>query len=144
MKGLKQEFKTQTVSCILIDKDNQTLWMVIGTSGLIKYNLHNHTWQKIPKEKYFPSESRIPSIIKMTRLSNGAIWFGTYNDGIFEYQETTAGIHHTKKFSSATTPWLSGNRIYAIFEDTEKNKWIGTDYGLTMLAGNGKYLRFDT
>lgn len=144
MKGLKQEFKTQTVSCILIDKDNQTLWMVIGTSGLIKYNLHNHTWQKIPKEKYFPSESRIPSIIKMTRLSNGAIWFGTYNDGIFEYQETTAGVHHTKKFSSATTPWLSGNRIYAIFEDTEKNKWIGTDYGLTMLAGNGKYLRFDT
>lgn len=96
MKGLKQEFKTQTVSCILIDKDNQTLWMVIGTSGLIKYNLHNHTWQKIPKEKYFPSESRIPSIIKMTRLSNGAIWFGTYNDGIFEYQETTAGVHHTK------------------------------------------------
>ncbi len=85
------------------------------------------------------SQNDVSSILQD---SEGFMWFGTY-DGLnrFDGYEIQSFFHDNNNPQT-----LSGNRIRCLFEDKNKNIWIGTDgYGLNFYSLlNGKINRVET
>lgn len=142
---IKKEMNTNSVTNIFFDKENNILWLGIGNSGLVQYNRNTHQYKRISEIDGFSTLTHQPSILTFTKLaSNGQLWIGTYNTGIYVYDKHEKGKQKIKMYETSNTPWLSGDRVYCIYEDNEFNKWIGTNYGMTMLAPDGSFLRLDS
>ncbi|MBI2279566.1 MAG: SpoIIE family protein phosphatase, partial [Bacteroidetes bacterium] len=60
-------------------------------------------------------------IIYMYERTNGDLWFGTYNGGVYEYNksENSFKIYDVRD-------GLASNWVTSIYEDTKNNLWIGT------------------
>jgi diguanylate cyclase (GGDEF)-like protein len=65
-------------------------------------------------------------VSKLLVDSDGALWAGTFSDGLFRVLDT--GVDGLK-----THTGLPNNRISALFEDLEGNLWVGTSGGLARL-----------
>ncbi|MFT5676311.1 MAG: ligand-binding sensor domain-containing protein, partial [Paraglaciecola sp.] len=67
-------------------------------------------------------------IFKIFRDSKDSIWFGTYADGIYKYNQIAARIKHfTRSANNKNT--LSNDVIWAFAEDNQSNIWIATQSG---------------
>ncbi len=74
-----------------------------------------------------------PSMISsMIQSSQGFIWIGTEN-GLFRYDGYNFNRYARDK---QTTGNLSNNHINVIFEDSDKNLWIGTNHGVNFFDKN--------
>lgn len=77
------------------------------------------------------------SITCITRGYNGDLWFGTYNGGLFHYNIEK---HEFELFDHKQVGY---NWISTLYEDRDKNLWIGTwGGGLTRLK-DGKFTNFN-
>ncbi len=65
--------------------------------------------------------------------SEGRIWAGTYNEGLYRYDPMT-NILTTYKQNSLNN--ISCNAINNIFQDSENNIWVTTEYGLNLLKSD--------
>ena len=68
-------------------------------------------------------------ILTLRLASDGTLWIGTQGGGLVRYR---AGLFRT--FGSREG--LTNGFVRAIFEDSRKNLWVGTDLGLFRLAGD--------
>jgi ligand-binding sensor domain-containing protein/AraC-like DNA-binding protein len=85
-------------------------------------------------QKYAGEQDRPgPKINVILHGSGNNLLIGTHGGGMLLYDN---GISK----SYTTTDGLSGNYVTAIYEDSEKNIWIGTRKGLTVLT-NGRWDR---
>ncbi|WP_455585558.1 hybrid sensor histidine kinase/response regulator transcription factor [Bacteroides sp.] len=142
---IKEEMKTNSVTNLFIDEEDNVMWLGIGNAGLVQYDRNTHKYKWASELEGFSSLTRLPSIMAFTKLSsNGQIWIGTYNTGIYVYDKKKKGKDRIKIYETSNTPWLTGDRVYCIYEDDEYNKWMGTNYGMSMLAPDGHYLRLDS
>src|ERR1700683_1922097 len=63
----------------------------------------------------------------LRETSDGTLWIGTIGHGIYKYRE--------HRFSQITAPDnLPSNTALNLFEDIEKNIWIGTQAGMLRLS----------
>jgi ligand-binding sensor domain-containing protein/signal transduction histidine kinase len=74
---------------------------------------------------------RVPGIASAVDVleenKDGTLWVGTAGQGLF--------IYRNGAFSHVTAPeFLPSNTVEAIFEDNEKNVWIGTHAGMLRLS----------
>jgi signal transduction histidine kinase/ligand-binding sensor domain-containing protein len=72
------------------------------------------------------------SVISMVQTRDGYLWLGTLN-GLARFD----GVHFTI-FDESTTPKLSSIQIVKLFEDSQRNLWIGTESAGAMLVTNGQ------
>lgn len=143
LDSIKDEMNTNSVTSLFIDEEDNVIWLGIGNSGLAQFDRKTQKYKCASEIDGFSSLTRLPSILTFTKLSsNGQIWIGTYNTGIYVYDKKEKD--KIKFYESSQTPWLTGDRVYSIYEDDELNKWIGTNYGMSMLAPDGHYLRLDS
>ena len=74
----------------------------------------------------------------MTQTQDGDLWLGTLN-GLVRFD----GIRFTI-FDESNTPGLSSSRIVHLFEDSQKNLWIGKlETAGAALVKNGKVISLD-
>lgn len=143
-ESIKKKIDTNSVGCLFVDDSDDTLWLGFSGYGLVLYDRKNNKF-KLPIESEEFGFERIPSILSMTKMaSNGQIWIGVHNGGIFVYDKNSNEKKKIKEYPLIETPWISGHQIHAIFEDSDFNKWIGTNYGLTMVNDKFEYIRFDS
>ncbi|GAB1415751.1 hybrid sensor histidine kinase/response regulator transcription factor [Paludibacter sp.] len=143
LDNIKHEMNSNTISCIMIEDDK--IWLGIGNSGLLIFDRHTNNIQRISEISGFSSYNRLPAITNLTKInSNGQIWIGTYNGGLYIYDKNGQQNHKVQVFTPNNTPWMPGFKVFAICEDKNLNRWIGTDYGITMLTPKFEYLRFDS
>jgi ligand-binding sensor domain-containing protein/serine phosphatase RsbU (regulator of sigma subunit) len=68
---------------------------------------------------------------KITCTSEQDIWFATSDDGLIRYQEGKKFFHYTSKDG------VAGNQVLCVYEDKERNLWIGTNgKGLCKFGGD--------
>jgi diguanylate cyclase (GGDEF)-like protein len=88
--------------------------------------------------------SQVPGHVRVVRLSpdGAALWVGTRDAGLLRL-ELASG--ETRSFANdpADPDSLVNDRIYALYFDSQKRLWIGTEGGLGLLAPEGKsFVRF--
>ncbi|MGH9530056.1 MAG: ligand-binding sensor domain-containing protein, partial [Terriglobales bacterium] len=111
------EASSNRVKSIVETRDG-TMW--VGTvSGLKKMG---------PGETSFKSVPQIRGTVRfLHETSDGTLWIGTIGRGLHLYRD-----HH---FSKITAPDpLPSNTVLNLFEDVEKNIWIGTQGGMLRLV----------
>lgn len=105
----------------LLETNDHTLW--VGTvSGLHRLPGSNLT------ARQFERVDKIRSTVRFLRqTSDGTLWIGTIGHGLFAQR---AG--HLSKMSAPTE--LPSNTVLNVFEDVERNIWVGTQAGMLRLS----------
>jgi len=76
--------------------------------------------------------------------SQGNIWAGSYSDGLFCYNPQS-GRKQKFQYNPDQSGSLNSNRINWIFEDAEKQVWVGTEGGLSKFDPKANsFLNFTT
>lgn len=114
---LQGEGSQNRVKSITQTRDG-TVW--VGTIG----GLH----QKPPgSESFRPIKDTSGTVRFLHETSDGTLWIGTIGHGIYQYRASS--------YSHLTAPdILPSNTALNLFEDVEKNIWIGTQAGLLRLS----------
>jgi signal transduction histidine kinase/ligand-binding sensor domain-containing protein/CheY-like chemotaxis protein len=134
-----RQFGINRVSKILFDSKNQ-LW-IASKDGL--FIIRGNNFEEISPVYYQKFEYKSDSkntesihgqyFISLMKDYANNIWVGSYDNGVnkaFINSETSlpdSFRHYT------TANGLSSNTIYSIEEDSNRNIWFGTDYGLSRL-----------
>lgn len=108
---------TETIRSITKDV-NGRIWLGYYTKGLYYYNEKSHSYQKyhIKEAAFNPDWERIRSLFT---ASDGTIWVGTYK-GMLRISGNAYISYEAGKIKE-----LPNNRSYSIFEDSNKQLWIG-------------------
>ncbi|MBS1736641.1 MAG: hypothetical protein JSS98_08590 [Bacteroidetes bacterium] len=117
-------------TCLNIDRTNN-LWIGTDGGGVARLDL------KQPRFYIFPLSMGDFPILKdyFTKCffedDQQRIWFGTYSSGLNIYDPEKGTLLNFKNDPHKKNS-LPGNIIGAIFQDKDKNKWIGTNAGLAI------------
>jgi ligand-binding sensor domain-containing protein/signal transduction histidine kinase len=106
-------------------KDEQQLWL-IGSLGLVRYNLQTKTFDLLCKQKKVPSTLKNENTWDIARDSTHNIWIGS-GSGLFEYSKNDGTIktiypNHQKD--------AGGVWVKCLLCDVDGSVWFGTDNGL--------------
>lgn len=144
------------VPCITYDPRTHNVWLFIQGKGLYSYDLHRrtlrlvnnvfrtgsslgfdqqgHVWlgtenglyQLSADEKSF-SPNRMPQASRVVGITSGnhnELYIGS--DGAGVWRLTSGSDHAVPLLSPDGTPLVNSNAVYAIYEDADDRKWIGT------------------
>ena len=137
----------------IYQEPNGTLWIGTLGGGLNKLNPNGDKFIKYKNDhndKYSLSDNSISAIFKD---SYGYFWVGTWGNGLnrtlsnsntenlkfknYSYDQTSAVIHPVIQNG------ISNNIIQAIYEDSDRNLWIGTGGGLNLYdRKNDSFIKF--
>ena len=144
------------VPCIAYDTHTHNVWLFIQGKGLYSYDLRrrvlrlvnnvfrtgssiavdpqgrvwlgteNGLYQLSVDEKSF-SPNRMPQgsrVVGITTGNHNELYIGS--DGAGVWRLTSGSDHAVPLLSSDGTPLVNSNAVYAIYEDADDRKWIGT------------------
>lgn len=108
-------------------ENEETAWIATYENGLAKYEINKNKleYYKDNENGFCASKNMVYNILKN---KNGEIFAGTYFSGI----NISEDGKKFKNYSIKTENTLNDNSINVIFEDSEKNIWIGTDKGVNI------------
>jgi signal transduction histidine kinase/ligand-binding sensor domain-containing protein len=96
--------------------------ILVGTiNGIYRYNRKRDDFDPIAGLPFLFYDSVIED-------SEGNIWAGSFNDGIFQFNLSRPGAVNYRNIP-ADLKSLSHNTVNSIFEDSKQNIWITTDGG---------------
>ncbi|MBN2521392.1 MAG: response regulator [Bacteroidales bacterium] len=153
---IPEDFKNKTVYIkssvhALLEDMNGNLW--IGTKGEGLYKINGLLSSNKLKNKYFEIEHFVDNSSGQDSLyiSNiavfalfedhlGQIWVGTYNGGLNLIENPSEGVNF-KYFRTEVdnNNSICDDRIRCFIQDSDKNLWIGTSNGISVLEA--EYLK---
>jgi ligand-binding sensor domain-containing protein/signal transduction histidine kinase len=116
--------------------DGDFLWL--GTSfGLLKFNKKNKSFKHFPidENKNLTIQNSILSIYKS---SDGNLWIGTHNKGLYKVDINTGKFLEYKNNVEDKNS-ISDNWVSSILLDEENIMWIGTGMGINRVLPYSKY-----
>lgn len=102
------------------------IWIGTWGVGIYKYNKLTGV-----KETHLSNELG-GTVVSMCLDKNGKLWIGSYGDGLFTLDTKSGEI---KNYTTAEG--ISGNKVTAIYNDSEGNIWLGTDGGGACFVKSG-------
>jgi ligand-binding sensor domain-containing protein/signal transduction histidine kinase len=101
----------------IMDTQDGTIW--VGTvSGLQQKAAQDDSFRRVPEVK--------GTVRVLRETSDGTLWIGTIGHGLFIYRKN--------RFTEfAASDPLPSNTVLNLFEDAEKNIWVGTQGGMLRL-----------
>ncbi|HEY8935524.1 MAG TPA: two-component regulator propeller domain-containing protein [Cyclobacteriaceae bacterium] len=123
-----EAFSSQVIKCIYQDREG-VFWMGTWDGGMIKYNPNTKVVKIFnPELKNF--DSRHVWDIIADSLDN--LWIGTLRDGLCYFSPKTSSYIYYKNIPSDTTS-LVNNDILSLLFDSQKNLWIATSNGVSII-----------
>lgn len=109
--------ETAATEIISIAEDHEGTWWLASDKGLLRY------WQQHVVSQRLLSGGADVKAYRVLVDHDGGLWIGTLAQGLFHF---SAG--RVERLTH--TDGLSGDSIYALFEDREGNIWVGTQNGI--------------
>ncbi|OXB00868.1 two-component regulator propeller domain-containing protein [Flavobacterium pectinovorum] len=125
----------ETIRAVTKDSKGK-IWLGYYTRGLYCYNDRSHLYEKfkIDKAASSPDWERIRTLFTS---SDGTVWAGTYK-GILRISDTKCTSYETSNIKG-----MPVNRCYSMFEDQNKQLWMGCWGGLAKFnLTTGKFETF--
>lgn len=91
-------------------------------AGLSRYDRHTRSWETIPVPPLFEDAE----VLAMAQTTDGRVWFGTANQGLFRY-DGSAWHRLTRRDG------LPADRVQALRPDGSGRVWVGTPAGAGLL-----------
>lgn len=135
----EESIPTSSVRSLFVDSAQNT-WLGIGTYGIARYDEQTNKltyYSHIPEFSEVKSMATVYAIIQRKRT--GAIWFGAYDDGIYEYLPG----QKVKHWMPDNCDFMKDGCVTALYEDRSGNCWVGTRYGLGVHRVDGSNYLFD-
>ena len=144
LKDVRHLLHTSSVRSMLVD-DEGLLWIGIGSSGFGVRNLKTGRFTHYTQmEEFTRQRGNITTIMSiMQRSSDGHIWLSAYDDGVYEIDKHAPQGTRVRHHTTGNAPWLPGDCVYQVMEDSHGNLWFATRNGVSMLSADGHYQRFD-
>jgi signal transduction histidine kinase/ligand-binding sensor domain-containing protein/DNA-binding response OmpR family regulator len=115
-----------------ITQDNNGVYWVGTTTGLLQYDLSNNTFTKVKNNPLDPSSINSHQIQSLYKDNTNIIWVGTLNEGLNVYNPELISFPNLIPDIN-NHPDRTNRSVKSIYQDTEGFYWIGTDYGLNKL-----------
>lgn len=113
---------------LLIDQNQQDLWIGTETGGLNRYNFKSQQFHYyLPNPQPAPENVSNPHVWTLLQDRQGTLWAGSLH-GLNRYHADSDTFSHYFHEPSNDKS-LGNNRVIALFEDSKNNLWIGTQGG---------------
>lgn len=135
----EDDIPTSSVHSVFVDAAQNT-WLGIGTYGIARYEEQTNKltyYSRISEFSEVKSMATVYAIIQRKRT--GAIWFGAYDDGIYEYLPG----QKVKHWMPDNCDFMKDGCVTALYEDGSGNCWVGTRYGLGVCLADGSSYLFN-
>ncbi len=139
--GSPQHLSGSAVSSFLEDEPGK-FWIGTEDGGLNYFDAQRKTFKHYP---FLKEQQQLPyhNVHALTRDSKGAIWIGTFAGGLNVYNPATGHIR-TYKHRPDDPSSISSNIVYTVYEDRDKNIWVGTVRGLNLYnPDSNSFMRLD-
>lgn len=127
------------ITAVDVDADG-TLWLGTASEGVLRWNPDGGAPVVRP-----PGDDRGLDAAPITAIlvsSSGVVWIGSDGEGLISLEPKTGKLVRYRH--EANDPGtISDDHVSALFEDQNKNLWIGTTNGLNRLAPNGRLVRYE-
>ena len=114
--------------------DKTHIWLSTYNKGIYAIDLQNG------KLAYKQELMKIPvqNVSNVYNDTKNCVWIGTYDEGIYVFDKIKKQVvaHYSTK-GSAKFPAVTCDGVTCFFEDSKKNMWLGTYYGLSKIKPNG-------
>ena len=126
---------------IIVQLENMDL-LIGAETGIFRYSFSKKTFA--PIEITFGQELVAPMILSLKQDSEGDIWIGTKDHGLYLWSKQVGQESNSPMIISAGGDQLLTDAIYSIEIDQIGNVWCSTQSGIVKLAPTGAFLkRFD-
>ena len=127
---------TKDILIYTLKRDNRgAIWAGGFTSGLLKYNPANDSFQQIfPKGTSFTDND----VIEIVPVNDTVLWVCTWSGGIYSFNTDTEIAEKLELNGEAI------NRARTSFKDSKGNIWLGTDDGVLKISPQMKVERFNS
>ena len=134
--------KTSNVVWTLHPDLSGKLWVGTWGAGLQLFDPETKRFQNFNiVEKGVQSTN---SVLSICRDYQGFFWVGTYGDGLKKINPITREVYHFRHKDEVNTS-LIDNVVQVVFEDHERNLWVGTKDGLDLFdRKNEKFIHYST
>ena len=121
---------------------SQKLWIGTWGAGLHLFDPETRQYEYFNiTEKGIKSNN---SVLSICRDYQGFIWIGTYGDGLKRVNPLTKEVQHFRR-DDQNTGSLTDNLVHVVFEDKDRNLWVGTKDGLDLFnRQTGNFVHFST
>jgi len=121
----------------------QNMDLLIGTeTGIFRYSISEEIFA--PIELAFGQDLVAPMILSLKQDSEGDIWIGTKDHGLYLWSKQVGQENSSPKIIPVGGDQLLTDAIYSIEIDQIGNIWCSTQSGIVKLAPTGTFLaRFD-
>lgn len=124
-----------------IDSDaSGNLWLGTSSEGVIRWNPEGGSSSIRPA----PGDERGLGTAPITAIlasSSGKIWIGSDGDGVFALDASSGKLVRYRSVADDPAT-ISDDHITALFEDRNKNLWIGTTSGLNRMDPSGHLVQY--
>lgn len=114
---------------ILVDKKGN-VWVATWGNGLNKYNPATDDFTRYTHDAHDPNSITSLALDYLMEDSEGKIWIASELNGLDRFDPETNTFTHYK--SNGKPGSLSSNSIFAIYQDSRKRVWVGTNAGLNL------------
>lgn len=109
-----------SVKCLLLSKSEDILWIGTELQGLYKIDLRTNSIKNFNKEN---SKIDFNHILTLKEDSKGNLWVGSEALYLFDKKTETLVLYNEYGIQGNL---VIKNPVYSIFEDKDKNIWLGT------------------
>jgi len=120
-------------SCLKLDRKGN-LWLG-NENGLFRYDIHSNAYSN----NLFPTRNRIVSLFQDKQ---NVLWIATDGNGVWTMP---SGGQPAPYLSTDGTSLVNSNAVYAVYEDNDGGKWIGTlRGGISVIRASSKLFKHIT
>jgi len=141
LESISGSFGTNSLTRVLADRSGR-LWLVLGANrGLVVYNPADRSIYTNPKWPFSAAAASPYTVQSIMQSRDGRMFIGVYDSGLYIISADGKTMTH---HMTSDTPWLGGDRVSEIFEDSGGRIWLGSLPGLAVLMPDGSFCRFDS
>ena len=125
------------ITAIYVDPSG-ALWLGTAADGVIRWDPDGKA-----SATYLPEDLGMTQGMPVTSIvrSGDKLWIGSDGDGLIELDPASRKFVQ-RRHDAANARTLTDDHVSALFEDQDKNLWIGTTNGLNRLSPDGTWVRF--